>query len=160
MDRTELLTLVTESRARFDATLARVDATELTTIGLYNTWSVKDLLAHIGWWEQRVTMIITALCAGGAPIDAIETGDVDVQNARTYGQNHDRALDDVRTSERAAYTALLELVQTLPNADLFDEQRFAWTQGRPLMTWVAWNTWEHYDEHLIELNAWIAKGQP
>ena len=77
-------------------------------------------------------------------------------NARTYAQNRDRTLDNVRSNERAAYTALLELIQTLPEADRFDEQRYPWTQGRPLMTWVAWNTREHYGEHQIELNAWLA----
>lgn len=160
MDRTELLTLVTESRARLDAALAQVDKAELTTTSLYNAWSVKDLLAHLGWWEQRAVYIITTLSSGGAPVVAIESGDVNVQNARTYAQNRDQPLKDVRTSERAAYTALLSLVQTTPEPDLFDGQRFAWTQGRPLMTWVAWNTWEHYDEHLVELNAWLARGQP
>ncbi len=159
MDRAELLTLVTESRARLDATLAQVADTRTTDISLYNAWSVKDLLAHIGWWEQRATDILTTLCSGGAPGDAVEFGDVNAVNARTYAQNHDRSLTDVRESERAAYMALLSLVEKTPDGDLFDDKRFAWTGGRPLFTWVVWNTYEHYDEHLIELRAWIAKNR-
>jgi hypothetical protein len=156
MNRSELIALVMESRARLNAALAQVADIKTTETSLYNIWSVKDLLAHLGWWEQRATDIMTTLCAGGVPADAVEFGDVNAVNAHTYARNRDQPLVDVRESEKATYTALLRLVETTPEADLFDDQRFAWTGGRPLFTWVTWNTYEHYDEHLVALTAWIA----
>lgn len=159
MNRSELIQQIIDSRARLDAALELAPVTKIAETSLHNTWSVKDLLAHIGWWEQRATDIITTLCSGGVPGNAVEFGDVNALNARTYAQNRDRPLADVRESEKAAYAALLRLVETTLEADLFDDQRFAWTGGRPLFTWIVWNTYEHYDEHLVELTAWIAKNR-
>ncbi|MCL5274737.1 MAG: ClbS/DfsB family four-helix bundle protein [Chloroflexi bacterium] len=157
MDRTQLITQVRESRQRLDTALARIDETHFSDAGLYGRWSAKDLLAHIGWWEERAIDAMSALLRGAAPSNTIEFSDVDEVNERTYRENHDRPLDEVRQSEQEAYTALLELVERTPEDLLFDEGRYAWLEGRPLMTLVAWNMYDHYDEHLVELNAWLTK---
>ncbi|HEY3289194.1 MAG TPA: ClbS/DfsB family four-helix bundle protein [Anaerolineae bacterium] len=156
MKKDELLLKITQSRAHFDAIVAQVPTSEMTKTSLYNTWSVKDLLAHIGWWEQRACDVITALLAGRTPSSAVETSDVDALNAETFKQNYDRTVDDITSFEGNAYRTLLALIVATSESGLTDARRFAWTQGKPLWNWVAWNTWEHYDEHLIAIQTWLA----
>ena len=157
MDRKELLDKVRDSRSRLEAALEQVGPAHFDEIVLYGRWTIKDLLAHIGWWEQSAADMMTSLLQGDTPSDRLEFSDVNTVNERTYRENRDRSFDEVRQSELASYTALLDLVERTPEDQLFDKGRFAWLDGHPLMTLVAWNTFDHYDEHLVELDAWLAQ---
>ncbi len=157
MNRTELLTRIHTERERLDAALARVDEARMTDTALYGAWSVKDMLAHIGWWEQRAAYIVDTVTSGRTPEGMVEGATVDQVNARVYHENHARSLEDVRRSEREAYETLLALTEKTGEDDLFDPQRFAWTKGQPLADWVVYNTYDHYAEHLAELQAWLER---
>jgi hypothetical protein len=159
MNKIELLARVRSDRERLEVALAGVDETRMEDTALYGTWSVKDMLAHIGWWEQRATHIIGAVIHGQTPQGSVDSENIDQVNAKVYQENHARSLSDVRQSEREAYQKLLLLTESLSEADLFDPQHFAWTKGQPLASWVVWNTYEHYAEHLVELQTWL-KRQP
>lgn len=160
MNKTELLSRVHSERERLETALAGVDEARMSEAGLYdNKWSVKDMLAHIGWWEQRATRIIDAVIHGQTPQGSVDSENIDETNAKVYQENRARSLSDVRQTEHEAYQKLLLLTESLSEADLFDPQRFAWTKGQPLANWVMWNTYEHYAEHLVELQSWL-KHQP
>ncbi len=160
MNKTELLSRVHSERERLETALAGVDEARMSEATLYDSkWSVKDMLAHIGWWEQRAAHIIDAVIHGQTPQGSVDSQNIDEINAKVYEENRARSLSDVRQSEREAYQKLVLLTESLSEADLFDPQRFAWTKGQLLANWVIWNTYEHYAEHLVELQTWL-KQQP
>lgn len=157
MNRTELLSQVRAGRERFEKALAQVDNARMAEALLYKAWSVKDLLAHVGEWEQWAAHIVDDATRGKRPANAIEPSKLDEINAELKRKHHDRSLPDVRQFERDAYDALLVSVSQATDDDLFNPQHFDWANGQPLANWVVWNTYEHYDEHLVELNALIAR---
>ena len=159
MNKTELLSHVHSERERLETALASVDEARMSEAGLYGKWSVKDMLAHIGWWEQRAAHIIDAVIHDQTPQGSVDSQNIDEINAKVYQENRTRSLSDVRQSEREAYRELVLLTESLSEADLFDPQHFTLTKGQPLANWVIWNTYEHYAEHLVELQAWL-KQQP
>ena len=63
-----------------------------------------------------------------------------------------RTLDEVRREERATYLQLLAIAVNAPDDDLFNPQRFAWTQGQPFAEWIVNNTYGHYEEHQADLD--------
>jgi len=154
MTKTELLEQMRTGRSQLEAALAQLRDDQMTVPGLDNDWSVKDLLGHIGWWEQRIVTIFQTLRRGDTP-DGIANESVDDVNANVYAENQARSLSDVRRNEQQAYQELLRLVEVATEADLFHAQRFAWTQGKPFVNWIADNTYGHYDEHLPALRQWI-----
>lgn len=153
MNRQDLLALVTEGRARFDAAAAGLTPDEMGKPALAGGRSVKDLLAHIGFWEARAVEIYRALAAGSFPSYPINNDQVNQINDRVLEENRARSLDAVREYERAAYRELLNVVETAPEADLFDPQRFEFCAGQPFYYWINWNAHEHFDEHTAEIQA-------
>jgi hypothetical protein len=53
VDKTQLLEWIAASRAELDAVIAPLTDAQMTVPGAEGTLSVKDLLAHVSWWERR-----------------------------------------------------------------------------------------------------------
>lgn len=159
MNRTELLQRIHTGRSELEATLARLVDDRMTAPALPGDWSVKDLLAHLGWWEQRIVSAYHTLLRGEIPDPESEAVPVDELNARVFAEHHNQTLAEVRREELDAYQAILSLAETAPEGDLFDPNRFAWTAGRAFVEWISGNTYGHYQEHLPDLEAWLGAGQ-
>jgi hypothetical protein len=159
MDKAQGLHEIRAGRAELKELLARIEPGQMDMEkALYENWSVKDLLAHLGFWERRAGAILKALQAGEAVPSLVEGGTtLDEVNARAFAANHFRALAEVRAEEEAAYQELLALTENAPENDLFDPQRFEWTKGQPFFDWIEGNSYGHYQEHLPALLEWIKK---
>ncbi len=150
MNKAELLASIHSGRAQFESVLAQFDDDQSLAPRLPGGWSIKDLIAHIGFWEQHTARRFSALLRGAKPPDEALT--LDELNARVYTQNQHMLLAEVRLAERAAYEQLLLLVKNAMNDDLFNPQRFAWTEGKPFAEWIKNNTYGHYEEHRADLS--------
>ncbi|HEV8190950.1 MAG TPA: maleylpyruvate isomerase N-terminal domain-containing protein, partial [Ktedonobacterales bacterium] len=106
-----------EAHTQLEELLATFSDEEQTRPGVTSDWSVKDHLAHLTWWEQRV---IRMLAGAPDPIEAIpgENKSEDDINAYVYAQNHARSLADVRAAFDASYQEMLQLIATAPD-DVF-----------------------------------------
>ena len=145
MNQAELLAQIRSGRAQFESALAQCSDDQLLVPNLHGGWSLKDLIAHIGFWEQHAALTFSALLRGVDPPD--ESLALDELNARVYAQNRYKPLAEVRLEEQAAYEQLLLLVENASEDDLFNPQRFAGTQGRPFAEWIESNSYGHYEEH-------------
>ena len=148
MNRADLLAHIRSGRARFESTLAQFSDDQLIAPDLHGGWSIKDLIAHIGFWEQHTAMRFSALLRGVNPPE--ETLTLDELNAQVYAQNQHKPLVEVRLEEQVAYEQLLLLVENAMDDDLFNPRRFAWTAGRPFADWIEGNTYGHYAEHQVD----------
>ena len=157
MDRTDLLTLISNARTRLESALARLTPAQMTEPDLPSNWSVKDLLAHLGRWEEHAVYLYAALVRGDSPETIRNEEEVDAFNAETLEMFRPRSLDEVREYERTAYNELLHQVETAPEEDLFDPARFAWTDGQPFVNLISVNTYDHYAEHMPALDAKLAE---
>jgi uncharacterized damage-inducible protein DinB len=140
--RDQLLRSTREAHTRLEELLAGLSEEEQTRPGVTDGWSVKDHLAHLTWWEQRV---IRMLAGDPDPISAFPGNpeDEDAINAYVFAQNRDRPLTDVRTAFDASYQQMLHLIATTPD-DVFDARH----------DWISGNADSHYDEHLRMLQSW------
>jgi len=155
MTKQNLQTLMRTGREKLEQALGRLsDAQMQQEQTIYGTWAVKDLLAHLGYWEQRVGFILDELLSG-RPDPAYDTLPYDERNAQVFAANHERPLADVRREEGQAYQKLVALVERASEDDLFNPQRFTWTKGQPFVEWIAGNSYGHYEEHLPALLEYI-----
>jgi hypothetical protein len=145
VNQSELLARIRSGRAQFESALAQFSGDQMLAPNLHGGWSLKDLIAHIGFWEQQAALTFSALLRGVEP--PAESLALDELNARVYAQNRYRLLAEVRLAERAAYDQLLLLVENAVDDDLFNPQRFVWTAGKPFAEWIENNTYGHYEEH-------------
>ena len=145
MNKAELLANIRAGRQQFEFALARFSEERLLAPDLHGGWSLKDLIAHFGFWEDRIVRLYGQLSRG----EELAANDLslDELNAQAYAQHQAQSLDDVRREERAAYLQLLAIAANAPDDDLFNPQRFAWTRGTPFAEWIENNTYGHYEEH-------------
>jgi hypothetical protein len=145
MNQAELLSNIRSGRAQLKSALASLSDDQLLAPNLHGGWSIKDLIAHIGFWEQHTAIEFGALLRGVELPDEGLT--LDELNARVYAQNQHKPLAEVHLEEQSAYEQLFLLVENALDDDLFNPQRFAWTDGKPFAEWIENNTYGHYVEH-------------
>jgi hypothetical protein len=114
-------------------------------------WAVKDHLVHIAAWEQSTLALIEGRdrqAAMRVPDAELEIETINDAVFRLHrGESPDRVLADFRQSHRQLMSAL----EKLSDADL--QQPYSHYQPgdpdekRPVIEWVAGNTYEHYEEH-------------
>jgi hypothetical protein len=147
MNRSTLVATIAAGRDRLGEALAGL-SDEAMLDPIDGAWTRKDVLAHLEAWERRVVANLEVLRRGDTPDRSIETDEL---NRRFFEANRDRSLDDVRAGEAEAYRSVLAAIDGASDDELFDGNRFAWTEGDPLADWFRGNTDEHYDEHLEQL---------
>jgi uncharacterized protein (TIGR03083 family) len=148
--RDEALALIRERRAALDACLADVPPERMTAPGVADGWSVRDVLAHIAWWERWLVRVLRGERGALAELAQMRRDDgqqvVDRLNAATYDANRDRPLPEILADARPAYDEALRATAS-QTEDAFARYRRV----------VAANTWEHYDEHAEHIRDWLAR---
>ena len=161
-DKTSILKELSTSYAALEKILASLDKTQYFTEGVIPGWSIKDTLAHIASWHYRLLKLLDAAVRNEEPAlsgpDNVE--EMDALNAQFYQENKSLPLDVVLADFRTTYQNILDFVQAMPEEDLISHHRFAWSKGQPLWQAIAGDTYEHYQEHLTQIQVWIASTNP
>ena len=148
--------------ATLEAKLASLDKTQYFTEEVISGWSIKDILAHISSWHHRLYQLLDAALYHQEPaISGPENSEeLDTLNAQFYQENKSLSLDVVLADFRNTYQHILSIVQAIPEEDLLNSHRFSWTQGEPLWKSIAGDTYEHYQEHILQIQQWLASTKP
>ena len=145
-----------ETGARLELLLAQLSVGQMNQPGAVGVWSVKDVLAHIAFWERYMIGILRAVARGETP--QLEAEDeTERRNASVVAQYYLRPLATVIADWHAAREELLEELAALSAADLHDPSRFRWNEGRPLIGRIMANAYEHEQEHIDQIRAWMQR---
>ncbi|MEO7001207.1 MAG: ClbS/DfsB family four-helix bundle protein [Ktedonobacterales bacterium] len=146
--KSEILDQIRATHQLLEALLADLDAARMTQPGVNGEWSVKDMLAHIAWWERHR---VRSLRSGSddSYVEGVDLGvdaDTDRVNAEVFAAYHDRSLADVRAEFDAAHSEALATIEAMSDDELaLDDVYEA----------IAWDTFRHYPEHTAMLTAWL-----
>ncbi len=162
-DKQRLLDLMELKRAAWDALISQLSEEQLLQPGADGDWSVKDVIAHITAYEDWTAQQLEASLRGEAPapremeqMAAEGWYDVDTRNRFMYEQCKDMPLEQVMSESEQAFNRLLQVVEALP------EDRMAqtewWTSGRTVLDTIPGQSFEHYDQHIDALKAWLSAG--
>ena len=131
------------------------DAAGLNKVGA-DGWTVKDHLAHVAAWEHSLLALLEGRDRSGAmglnePLEEIDSINEAIRKLHVT-DTEDEALGYFRDSHAQLMAALAKL----DDADL--EKPYSHYQPsdpeekRPVVGWVAGNTYEHYAEHTNWIN--------
>ena len=158
IDKATILHEMHTNYASLEEILTSLDETQLTKKGVIPDWSIKDILAHIAAWHHRLLTWLDAATRNEEPTisgpDSVE--EMDALNAQFYQENKSRSLNEVLTDFRTTYLQITHTIQAMHEEDLISPHRFVWSQGRPLWQLVAGDTYEHYQEHMAQIQEWLA----
>ena len=150
----ELITLIRETSTRMELLLAQLSVAEINQPGAVGVWSVKDVLAHIGFWERYGANIIRDAMRGSTP-DLVADDETERNNASVVAQYYQRSLAAVIADWQQAREDLLEEIEGLADVDLNDPDRFPWSEGRTLLDRLTGNSFGHEQEHIEQIRAWM-----
>jgi len=148
------LTQLGDEFARWQSVLASLNEEQLSVPIQPNGWSVQDILAHLrGWQQVSIARLKAAIEArdpvypdwtGGQPPDAEEN--LDIYNERIYQANHVLPALAVYLAWKSGFLHFLELVESIPPADLLEVGKYAWLPDYALIA-VLEGSLEHHREH-------------
>lgn len=125
---------------------------EQMSVPLVGGWSIKDNLAHLAAWEQ---FMVRCYLHGELPHQAMQIEaetfarlDENGINAMIQVRNRQRPAADVLADLRRSHDQVLTALEPLSFDDLMQPRDPDDPEKRPLIGWVIGNTYEHYNEHL------------
>ncbi len=149
MNKTEFITKIRSARQEWESALAGLDEAQMLQPRTCGDWSIKDVIAHITWYEREMVGVLEAHALIGSDLWNLP---LEQRNAAIHAVNKDRPLRDVLAEAKLVSGDLLRLLPTLSEADLSDASRFPGMSAE----WLPWeviasNTFEHYADHLAEI---------
>lgn len=162
MDKKLLFDQMRASYERIDAALDALTPEQWQATAQVNGWTVTDSVAHMTAWLERLADAADAAMSGKEPhqpISGLSDGDVDTWNAQVRDEHHDDPPEQALGAFRAAYGALTSKLNALSWGDLALVGRYPWLGDTPLWRVVAEDTWEHFAEHLPEIEGVAADNQ-
>ncbi|WIG60861.1 MAG: hypothetical protein OJF49_003609 [Ktedonobacterales bacterium] len=158
MTGTRLAGILRAERIRWNTLLAQVGMVRMETPNVEGTWSVKEIVAHLTWYERAVVEGARQVMSGGRFMrPGQEDGGMDERNARIAAESHARPVGDVLAEADATFGHLLAMIEACPNDLLNDPNLLGLPDDIPPWMRVANNSYGHYREHEAAIRAWLAE---
>jgi hypothetical protein len=121
--------------------------------GVMGSWSVKDIIAHVTWWEEEALKHLPLILKGGKPPRYSTTyGGIDAFNAQMTEQKRDLSLPQVLRQMNETHRKLVGYIQSVSEEQFRRETRFR----RRLRL----DTYSHYPKHAKAVRVWRNRPAP
>ncbi len=152
----KLAGILRTERLRWNALLAQVSPGRMEVPGVEGEWSVKELVAHLTWYEQAIVEgAEQALRTGTFTRRRPEGVTMDEMNAAIAQEARGRPAADVLAEADAVFGHMLELIAAAPQEMLNDPRLLGLPDDMVPWMGVANNSYAHYREHEPTLRAWL-----
>ena len=145
MTKGRLLKRLESAWASFQESYAGLSEAELLEPGVAGDWAVRDVIAHVTWWEEEALTHLPLILAGGRPPRySVKYGGIDAFNAQMTEQRKALSLAEVLQQRDDVHQRLINFILSVPDDQLGG--RF----GRRLRL----DTYGHYPKHEQVIRAW------
>jgi hypothetical protein len=152
-----LVEILREERARWAALLAAVGPERLDMPGVEGAWSVKQIVAHLSWYEHVIVEGAQQLTRTGSYVrEGLRALSMDERNAILADQSRARPVREVLAESERVFAQLLAVIAACPDDILNDPRRLGLPDDVVPWTLVANNSYAHYREHAQAIRAWLA----
>jgi hypothetical protein len=147
MRRRGLLQQLDEAWTTFRESYAGLSDAELLESGVTGAWSVRDIIAHVTWWEEEALAHLPLILAGGTPPRySVTHGGIDAFNAGMTEQRKHLSLAEVLARQDEVHRRLIAFVGSIA-----EDQTTAGTRFRRRLRL---DTYGHYPKHAAAIRAW------
>jgi hypothetical protein len=150
MNRSQLLQRLDQAWQAFRASYAGLSDAQLVEPGVTGDWSVKDLIAHVTWWEEEALTHLPEILGGiRPPRYSTQYGGIDAFNAQMAELKRHLSLAEVLRQMEDTHLRLVVYLREVPEEHFVQESRF---RRR-----VRLDTYSHYPIHTQAIRAWRAQ---
>jgi hypothetical protein len=147
VNRQQLLHRLDTAWEAFQTSYAGLSNSRLAESGVVGDWSVKDIIAHVTWWEEEALRHLPVIMAGDRPPRySVTYGGIDAFNAMMAERKRDVPLSDVLTQQNETHRRLIDFIQSVSEDQFTRESRFR----RRLRL----DTYSHYPIHTNAIREW------
>lgn len=133
--------------ADFHAAYAGLPDDDLLIPGVTGDWSIRDLIAHVTWWDEEAIIHLPTVLAGDTPPRySVTWGGIDAFNALKTEEMRDLTLDQVRAEADATHRRLLDYLRSVPPEQLKGNATFTHR--------LRLDTYGHYPTHAADIRRW------
>ena len=158
MTTARLVDIIQTERTQWNALLAQVGPDRMEIAGVEGTWSVKEIVAHLTWYERAVVDGARQVMSGGAfTRPGGGAGGMDERNARIAAESRARPAADVLAEAEKVFGQLLQVIGGCPDNLLNDAKLLGLPDDIPPWMRVANNSYLHYHQHAQSIQAWLAR---
>jgi hypothetical protein len=157
MDKLAFMKKIQEAHDEWLSLMAEICKPRMNDPGLPGGWSVKDVIAHITWYEREMVGLLEAMALEGSDLWQLPQ---DERNVPIYEENRYRPLEEVLSEAEQVHEQLFEALASLPEAALSDASHFREMPSE----WSPWeviasNTYEHYHQHIPDIREWLQESK-
>jgi hypothetical protein len=150
MEKSQLLKRLGRSWEDFQASYAGLSRSVLLAPGVAGDWSVRDIIAHVTWWEEEALKHLPLILAGGRPPRySVTYGGIDSFNAQMTELKRHLSLSEVLRQQEDTHRRLIDFIEGAPDDQLIRETRFRHR--------LRLDTYSHYREHVEMIRQWRAQ---
>jgi hypothetical protein len=150
VNRSQLLKRLDDAWKALQESSAGLSDSEMMEVGVTRAWSVKDIIAHVTWWEEEALKHLPIIVEGGRPPRySVTYGGIDAFNAQKTMERKRLSLEDVLRQQEETHSRLLEYLESVPEEYFKGDTRFR----RRLRL----DTYGHYSRHTEAIRRWRRK---
>jgi hypothetical protein len=145
-------------RTQWNALLAQVGLDRMDIPGVEGEWSVKQVVAHLTWYERAVVEAAQQVLSTGTFTRRRPEGvSMDENNVQIAAESRARPAAEVLAEANEVFGQLLAVVNACPQNILNDPHVLGLPDDMVPWMGVANNSYAHYREHEPALRAWLAR---
>ena len=143
----QVLQRLDDAWTAFEHAYAGLTSAQMVAPGVTGRWSVRDIIAHVTWWEEEALKHLPLVRQGGRPPRySVTYGGIDAFNARMTENRRALSLADVLRQHDEVHGRLIDYVRAAPRELYTRETRFR----RRLRL----DTYGHYPIHTKAIREW------
>ncbi|HNT54344.1 MAG TPA: maleylpyruvate isomerase N-terminal domain-containing protein [Anaerolineaceae bacterium] len=147
MKKQQIIDKINQGWLDLQSAWAGLSDAQLTQPGVTEDWSVRDILAHVSWWEEESLKHLPDILAGKQPPRYSATyGGIDAFNALMTRQWQNLPLPEVLQKINATHERLVAYLAGLDEEPFKTETRFRRRLG--------WDSYKHYPIHAQAIREW------
>lgn len=153
-----LLKAMESEHQKLEDLLKTLNEKQMTQPGVCETWSVKDILAHLHAWEQLVLSWYRAGVRGQevkTPASDLKWSETPILNQRIYEQYCDVSLHEIQAKFAASHDEVRATIKPIPEKELVTRGFYAWTKSTTLLSYFVSCTSSHYHWAYEEIRRWV-----
>ena len=151
--RDEILRRFSLEHQRLMYTFSRLTAEQWIAAGAVGTWTAKDVLAHLVYWNHFATDELRAAVSGTSFPHPEGTGDE--INARAVASFEGWTTNALNSAFEHSYSELMALVESLPVHAFEAGNPIEQVLDETVHGALANNTYEHWPIHEAQIRAWV-----
>jgi hypothetical protein len=137
-----LLERIDEAWRKLFAALDDIPEDRLSEPGVIGEWSLKDLFGHLSFWDENALREVDRALAGLPRQD----NEWQEMNEEDHAARRDRTLPEQRAAMHQAHAALVERLEGVAGID-----------AAPIDAAIRPDTYEHYEDHIADIQTWRAR---